>query len=1165
VKRLLVLYIFFCCCFQINASTYPKLVANGNAGKLSSNFIKYEKDNITDLTVSGFLDYNDFIFIRDSLPKLVILDISATKIQKYGEPYLEDCLPDYSFYDIKNGVGKHTLETVMLPQSLISIGKYAFLDCSSMIKVIVPETVKKIGTGAFQNCISLTTTNLPKSLQTNDEDYYLSEGVFSSCVKLNTITIPDSITVIPQKYFERCVSLTSISIPSNITLIYSEAFKDCIGLQSIYLNSYYPIDISNPEVSANVFKNVNIKSCILYVPNGSKYLYQKAKQWKDFSNIVEIGSGLFKTVKCYAGGLSALLNETEKFYLENIIITDTIDARDFVILRDSLPNLTVLDISNAKIKAYKGSLGTAGSIQYTYANNEIPVNAFYDASYNLGKHSLTNIILPSTSTSIAQNAFTACTSIHSIIFPSSVTNIGIYAFGECSNLTSIAVPQTVKTIADSAFAKCTKLSSFTIPTSDTILKRQLFSGNTSLTSIVIPSNVENIETLVFYNCTALSSIYMYKSIPIELSKTSGTITSDVFKNVDKNTCTLYVPYGTKGNYSVANQWSDFLNIVEMLPNTINCTPGNLTKLLNKIQKDTITHLTLSGIIDASDFATMRDNMPQLTNLDISSVSIAAYYGSNGTHPADISSTITDKYYDENAIPQEAFFNPTIPTYNSKLSAINLPTEITKIDINAFEKTKISSITIPPKVSYLSGFNQTEISSINIPASVTEIGDQAFSYTKLTSISFPPNLTIIDQFAFNGSKLKILSVPSTVTTIGNNAFASCNDLTSVTLSDSVSTIMPMAFSGDTSLMSINIPSKLTHIPQNFLQECRNLQSIYIPNTVTSIGGYAFDNCKKLKSIYVNTIIPIDLSTNPLKPPSPYVFENIDKSTCILYVPFGAKVEYKKASQWKDFTNIVEIKDVYFNHSIVTLFEGESIGLKNSVITTNNLPFIFKMKDESIASISNEGLLKSNKIGNTKIYLIKPMTNLIYDSTFVVVLPNITITNVAIFGSRLQIELTLDKDFPFYDKMENDFSISILGSTETVKVLSILKDENRGNVLFLQLNKQLPLNKTMTFAYSTANVETGVTSLKTSFTIVSTKIEDSKAEAINIYPNPTKNDLTVKMKSIQTISLYTIEGHLVLMQDINGDSAQLSLENIPNGLYTIQIKTNNSVINKMIVKL
>lgn len=1162
MKRLFLIYLSLCYCFQINASTIVyDTVSNTTAGKLHSTISKKKISNVTHLTVTGVLDYNDFVFIRDSIPQLENLDIRSTTIQEFGESFLENRLPDYTFYDIKKGIGKHTLETVKLPQTLQSIGKYAFLDCSNLQSAIVPISVKTIETGAFQNCINLTSINVPSSLQTNDEDYYLSEGVFSGCTKLNSISIPDSISVIPKNYFERCISLTSIAIPSNIIMIYNEAFKDCIGLQSIYLSSSTPIDLSNISESANIFKNINFKSCILYVPNGSKVAYQNAKQWKDFINIIEIGSGTFKSVICNAGSLASMLSTIEKTNIENLVISNTIDARDFVTLRDSMPNLTVLDLSNVKIMEYVGNQGTAGIMPYTYKNNEIPINAFFDKSKMIGKGSLTNIILPYSSTSIAQNAFTACTYLHSVIIQSMVTNIGIYSFGECASLSSITIPSSVSNIADSAFANCSKLSSFTIPSAISTLKRQLLSGDTNITTLAIPLNITIIETQAFANCTGLKSIYVYNNNPIPLSNTLGTVTSDVFKNVNKNTCTLFVPFGSKDNYKTSNQWSGFLNIVEMLPNTINCTPGNLYALLNKEQKDTITHLNLSGIINTLDFVTMRDSIPNLTDLNISAVSIASYYGNDGTRSADIAYTSSDKYYDENTIPHAAFYNPSDANYVSSLKSIILPKGLTKIDINAFAKTKITAITIPPTVLYLSGFSQTELSSITIPASVTEIGDQAFSFTKLTSISLPPYLSIIDQYAFNGSKLKFISIPVSVSTIGNNAFASCNDLTTVTLSDSISSIMPMAFAGDTSLISINIPSKLTHISQNLLQECRNLKSLYIPSTITSIGGYAFDNCKKLKSIYANSIVPIDLSQNPLNPPSPYVFENIDKSTCILYVPVGSKVAYQKAAQWKDFTNIVEIKDIYFNHSIITLFEGESISITNSVQSTNNIPYNYKIKDETIASISTDGLLKSKMTGSTKMYLTKPNSSLLYDSTIVVVLPNIAIIQVAILGSGSQIELTLDKDFPLYEKMENDFNVTIEGQTENYKITSVFKKATQENVLLLQLNKPILLNKSMIIGYSTANIETGVTTVKTSFTIIATVSSQNGDDTIKIYPNPVYSKLNIEGNAITRISLYTIGGECINELSI---SKVISLESYPTGMYYLEITTSNSKIVKSIIK-
>ena len=65
--------------------------------------------------------------------------------------------------------------------------------------------------------------------------------------------------------------------------------------------------------------------------------------------------------------------------------------------------------------------------------------------------------------------------------------------------------------------------------------------------------------------------------------------------------------------------------------TINATPGSLNSQLTSSEKNTITDLTITGSIDASDFRIMRDSMPFLSMLDISAVTIASYTGSGGTN------------------------------------------------------------------------------------------------------------------------------------------------------------------------------------------------------------------------------------------------------------------------------------------------------------------------------------------------------------------------------------------------------------------------------------------------------------------------------------------------------------------------------------------------------
>ncbi|MCD8287196.1 MAG: leucine-rich repeat domain-containing protein, partial [Clostridia bacterium] len=120
------------------------------------------------------------------------------------------------------------------------------------------------------------------------------------------------------------------------------------------------------------------------------------------------------------------------------------------------------------------------------------------------------------------------------------------------------------------------------------------------------------------------------------------------------------------------------------------------------------------------------------------------------------------------------------------------------------------------------------------------------------------------------------MPSSVTSIGMGAFWYC-----------------------TSLTSIEIPSSVTSIGDHAFCNCTNLTSIEIPNSVTSIESSTFYGCTSLSHI---------TSLNP-EPPvcGSDVFYNVDKTTCILTVPVGAKEAYASADVWSEFYNIEETEE------------------------------------------------------------------------------------------------------------------------------------------------------------------------------------------------------------------------------------------------------------------
>ena len=146
---------------------------------------------------------------------------------------------------------------------------------------VIPNTVTSIGNYAFSNCSGLTSITIPDSVTS------IGQEAFSSCTGLTSVTIGNGVTSIGSSAFSYCESLTNITIPNSVTNIGNNAFGSCTGLTSIICNA-----TTAPTIRSNTFTGVKTGGT-LTVPSGStgynvwmgtgnyylgKYNWRKVKQ-----------------------------------------------------------------------------------------------------------------------------------------------------------------------------------------------------------------------------------------------------------------------------------------------------------------------------------------------------------------------------------------------------------------------------------------------------------------------------------------------------------------------------------------------------------------------------------------------------------------------------------------------------------------------------------------------------------------------------------------------------------------------------------------------------------------------------------------------------------------------------------------------------------------------
>ena len=385
----------------------------------------------------------------------------------------------------------------------------------SIVSVVINDSVSSIGSYAFRSCGELTSVTIGSGVTK------IGSRAFADCGGLTSIVLPSNVSSIAGNAFFCCTNLAEVAVYNDEILIDSYAFYNCNKL-TFKCNC-------NPESNACKFaKNKDKK----YYCLDDNHVYNEEWTTDSKATCKSEGKKSHHCLYCKATKDETTIPVTDHTWYKHLIAdkeaTDTEDGEASIHCRVCGE---IKAGSKVTIPKYTKS-GKTGNLSYKLddngvltitGNGEMPEYTDYPYApwYYFYKDikevkiesgvknvscgalvncsNLTKVTLPNTITNIGEAAFADCTSLSEIALPNSLTSIGEYAFAYCPKLSEITLPNSLRTIGDGAFEDCAGLTEITLPNSLTSVGEDAFAYCMNLATVTIENDNIDIDEDAFYD------------------------------------------------------------------------------------------------------------------------------------------------------------------------------------------------------------------------------------------------------------------------------------------------------------------------------------------------------------------------------------------------------------------------------------------------------------------------------------------------------------------------------------------------------------------------------------------------------------------------------------------------------------------------------------------
>jgi len=655
-----------------------------------------------------------------------------------------------------------------------------------------------------------------------DNSYIFIVGVEEDCIDVN---IPKTINNLPVVGISDLAfassNINSLEINDNIMHIGSQFITNCDNLETIIIEGS---DVINHEAYYYLFNG-----CIL---NNVKYLHITSKV-KDL---------YFQLDRAYFN-----VETLETLYLDGLYCN--------LFDNDSLKEITLKNLTNT------GQYYNSHNLEIVTLENVENLEMSIFASCE----NLTTVKLPNNLKSIGYGAFSSC-NLNKIELPNSLNKIGEQAFWGCNNLESIVIPSSVTSIQNNAFSYCyaklycivdskpngwsskwmgddynnSIIWNFKSFYSDSSYDYVLFNDNTAS---IAKYNGSNNNVIIDNEINIDNDTYVITKIGDEAFKNSTVTSVKLPNNINEigayafagctNLTTFDIHEGvTKINRDAFSGCESLVSI--KLPNSLEeiganafreCTSLDVVDLPKSLK--IIGNYAFYGCSSISYFV-----VPE------SVLEIKAYaFGNDGLKTIYCEGNNKKQDWNDNWSGSSNVYYGFVDFYKDSNFEYVLFNDNTCLIINYIGT--LNDVIINSTVTYK-----------NTQYTVTTINDRVFAGTSIVSVEMPDTIYKIGNEIFmHSSNLSSVKLSNSLTEIPYNAFYGCKSLYNINIPEGVSIIEDYSFCDCSNLHEVKLPSTLVEIQSNAFCNCHELQNVVLPKSLISVGTYAFGSCDNLNSIYI----------------------------------------------------------------------------------------------------------------------------------------------------------------------------------------------------------------------------------------------------------------------------------------------------------------------------